>query len=86
LLRSIRLLGAFAVASFLLVAADRYTDIRWILPFLTRVLGLYGMRFAVFCAVVGLGFLAHAWKQKNQYTYGFGEVLFACACDRVYCS
>lgn len=49
-----------------------------ILPFLGRILGLYGTRVVIFCVVVGFGISAHVWKRKNQYTYGFGEVLFAC--------
>ena len=49
-----------------------------VLPFLARVLGLYGMRCVVLGAVIGFGFCAHFWKRKHQYTYGVGELIFAC--------
>ena len=59
---------AFCIATY----GDR------VLPFLTRVLGLYGMRSVVLGTVIGLGFCAHFWKRKYQYTYGVGELIFAC--------
>lgn len=66
------------VMSPLPVAFGIYTYADEVLPFLARVLGLYGMRGVIFGVVVGFGFCAHLWKRKNQYTYGMGEVIFAC--------
>jgi hypothetical protein len=48
-----------------------------VLPFLIGFLGLYATRLLIFVSVVLLGAMAHFWKQKNQYTYGLGEIAFA---------
>lgn len=47
-----------------------------ILKALSRWFGLYGMRSLVSLFVIGFGFGAHLWKQKNQRSYGLSEVLF----------
>lgn len=48
-----------------------------ILPALNLALGLYGTRFLIFCTVIAFGIGAHSWKQRDQKTYGLGEMIFA---------
>lgn len=73
-----KLIGStlFVALGFLIFSVYIAVTYIQVVPKLTEIFGLSGMRLVICILVVGLGFFAYRWKQSNQRTYGMGEAIF----------